>query len=876
MSQLLSVRAPEHQLAPGPPGPASLSSIQRRPGLGNKGRRIALYSNFFQMRFPQKTYFQYDIEITPVAPRPTKRGVFEAFKQQWSTQFEGSNAQVIRRLIYDGEKQMFSYVKLPIAQGRKTEFTVNASEPDDDRMKSWTVRIQFATDIDMSLLNAFLNWNGEGKQPDTPRACFQALEVLMRHVPSLLLNPVGRNSYFLNDDLGRSVKGGLCVALGWFQSVRAGYKGLLINLDASATAFYEVDTVDHVVAHFFDRPEIMPTWRQLNANQIREVTRFLRTVKVTTTYATQAGIRATYRIVGIDDVPAGARQIPQDDQTAAGAPPETVAQYYHRSYNITLRYPEVPCIVTGTKRKRYFPMELIKIKPGQRHIGQLKPEQLAEMIKVTSTNPKDRFDRITNGQKQLHKSEVTQFVDDWGVQINNRLLQVPGRILDPPTLAIGGRTIQPREGGWASQRFAVPSNTPLLAWSLVIIDYALRDHERRAIENFRRVLVDQLSSKGMQVPNKTPPIVNGTRMGVHVRSLLLEAGKAAMNGSGKKRPDIIICIIPKKNHPSYPEIKRIAETDLGVVTQCIALPNLLKDRGLDKYTDNVTLKINAKMGGINTHLDQRSDLPEFLTRSPSMLMGADVSHPPGGGSGPSIASVVGTMDRRFSFYNSVIKCQGSRVEGISDLTASVMELLQNFQESSKVFPQRVVFFRDGVSEGQLFEVMTSEVRAFKQACERLNVSHDVKLTFIVVTKRHHARMFPVNPNDGDRKNNNCLPGTTVDTNITHPFAHDYYQYGSQGLLGTSRPAHYHILYDENGFDANMIQDMTFKLSHLYARCNRSVSLAAPAQYAHLVAGRAKYYQEFSDAATTATGSSGGAAVAMRTVVPSVRKSMYFV
>ncbi|TPX45632.1 hypothetical protein SeLEV6574_g03755 [Synchytrium endobioticum] len=850
MSQLPSVRAPSQQplkaVTKGALGDGQETAIQSRPGLGAKGRQVWLYSNFYQMQFPQRVVYQYDVAITPATSKAIKRDVFEAFKDHFASELSPPSSKGVKRSVYDGEKLMFSYVKLPVHGGR--EFTVNVTDPDDNRVRVWTVKIQFANNVDLALLTPFLNWNGVGIQPQVPRACFQVLEVLIRHMPSLIFSPIGRNSFYLREQPGRGIKGALNADLGWFQSVRPGYKSLLLNLDQTATSFYETETVDKAIAHYFDRQDIMPTWGQLSPKQMKQVSKFLRGVKVTTIYKTLGGIQASYRIQGIDDVAAAQRRVPR--QEGAEGPSLTVAQYYLQHYNIKLRFPEVPCLITGVQKKRYFPPELVRIKANQRHMGQLKPEQLAEMIKVTSTNPRDRFERIVDGQKQLHSQEITTFIRDWGVQIDSRLVQVPGRILEPPTLAIGGRTIQPREGGWMAQKFAIPAPVPLQAWSIVVIDRSTRDFERRAIERFRDMLIQQLTAKGMQVPNRNPPIVDASRSSADMRPLLLEAGKAAMNGGGKPRPDLIICIISKKNHPKYPEIKRVAETDLGVITQCIALPNLMKDRGLDKYTDNVTLKINAKLGGVNTYLDPRSDMPEFLVKQPSMFMGADVTHPPPGVGGPSIASVVGSVDRRFSIYHSVIKSQSSRLESISELSTCVMELLQSFKTRGKVYPQRVVFFRDGVSEGQFLEVMATEIRGFKQACEQLKIPHDVKLTFIVVTKRHHARMFPVNPSDGDRRNNNCLPGTTVDTGITHPFAHDYYQYGSQGLLGTSRPAHYHVLYDENGFTADMVQDMSFKSSHLYARCNRSISLASPAQYAHLVAGRARYYHEYDESAST--------------------------
>ena len=59
--------------------------------------------------------------------------------------------------------------------------------------------------------------------------------------------------------------------------------------------------------------------------------------------------------------------------------------------------------------------------------------------------------------------------------------------------------------------------------------------------------------------------------------------------------------------------------------------------------------------------------------------------------------------------------------------------------------------------------------------------------------------------------------------------------------GTSRPSHYHVLYDDNEFTADDVQCLTYQLCHTYVRCTRSVSIPAPVYYAHLVAFRARYH-----------------------------------
>jgi eukaryotic translation initiation factor 2C len=129
-------------------------------------------------------------------------------------------------------------------------------------------------------------------------------------------------------------------------------------------------------------------------------------------------------------------------------------------------------------------------------------------------------------------------------------------------------------------------------------------------------------------------------------------------------------------------------------------------------------------------------------------------------------------------------------------------------------PKRIIFYRDGVSEGQFKQVLEKElplvkgmsgtlsvntsrllIQSSSAACKEMNINP--KITVIIVGKRHHVRFFP-SPNVADRSGN-CPAGTVVDRDVVHPTEFDFYLQSHGGLLGTSRPAHYSVLHDENGF-----------------------------------------------------------------------------
>ncbi|XP_062198262.1 protein argonaute MEL1-like [Phragmites australis] len=153
-----------------------------------------------------------------------------------------------------------------------------------------------------------------------------------------------------------------------------------------------------------------------------------------------------------------------------------------------------------------------------------------------------------------------------------------------------------------------------------------------------------------------------------------------------------------------------------------------------------------------------------------------------------------------------------------------MELLIAFRRKTNRRPERIIFYRDGVSEGQFSHVLLYEMDAIRKVFA-LSISRLVPLleegylppvTFVVVQKRHHTWLFPEVHGRCDMtdRSGNILPGTVVDQKICHPTEFDFYLCSHAGIQGTSRPTHYHVLYDENHFTADALQSLTNNLCYM--------------------------------------------------------------
>ncbi|KAG6827800.1 hypothetical protein H0H92_010435 [Tricholoma furcatifolium] len=169
-------------------------------------------------------------------------------------------------------------------------------------------------------------------------------------------------------------------------------------------------------------------------------------------------------------------------------------------------------------------------------------------------------------------------------------------------------------------------------------------------------------------------------------------------------------------------------------------------------------KINPKLGGINAILDPSSARVLNDPKVPTIVMGADAMHPAPGSEGrPSFTAVVGNIDSNNARYIATTRAQTSKQELIDDLQEMCKHILGSYagyrvgvekKPASEAPPKRLIFFRDGVSEGQFEQVLQTELPRIKAACAELKMNP--KITLIIVGKRHHVRFKTQKDSDADK------------------------------------------------------------------------------------------------------------------------------
>ena len=322
-----------------------------------------------------------------------------------------------------------------------------------------------------------------------------------------------------------------------------------------------------------------------------------------------------------------------------------------------------------------------------------------------------------------------------------------------------------------------------------------------------------------------------------------------------KQTRLVLVIIPTVDKILYNRIKLIGDVRLGVHTVCVVGSKFAKSQA--QYFANVALKFNLKLGGINQLVDNTR--LGIINEDKTMVVGIDVTHPsPGSASNaPSVAGMVASVDRWLGQWPADLLIQESRKEMVSKLDSMLKSRLRLWktQGKHKVFPENLLVYRDGVSEGQYATVIEEELPLLRKACAELYPPPDTKkglpyITIIIVGKRHHTRFYPTTVGDAD-SSSNPKNGTVVDRGVTEARNWDFFLQSHTALQGTARPAHYYIILDEiftkrkvpPPFQnvADVLEDLTHTMCYLFGRATKAVSICPPAYYADIVCERARCY-----------------------------------
>ena len=94
-------------------------------------------------------------------------------------------------------------------------------------------------------------------------------------------------------------------------------------------------------------------------------------------------------------------------------------------------------------------------------------------------------------------------------------------------------------------------------------------------------------------------------------------------------------------------------------------------------------------------------------------------------------------------------------------------------------PAKIIYYRDGVSDGQFENTVMEELCGIQDACTGLHPEYKPKISVVVCTKRHKQR-FVVK---SGKQPINMEPGTVIDTGVVSPNYHNFFLCSHQAIQG---------------------------------------------------------------------------------------------
>ncbi|KAI5949901.1 hypothetical protein KGF54_005379 [Candida jiufengensis] len=673
---------------------------------------------------------------------------------------------------------------------------------------------------------------------------------------------LGSNKFFLFDNKTpmEEFQQGLNIALGTFASVRCSFGNVRINMNPTPAIFYKSFLPNGEPMNVID---LVKDYLKINTvpteNDFKKLQTFLKGVKVYRSYLKKISGKSVQGFNFKEN--ANSLKFEENGKET------NVTRYFADRWGIKLKYPILPLLKIGPTA--YLPMEVAYIVPNQQYKGEVWDTRT--LIRLTALRPMDKAKLISQANDTVFSKA------DFG-EIDKKFTKVPSRVLSAPTIEYKAKKIMYKEepfngrnetkkGNWNLENVQFiqsPKSKPKYNFGVCILKNKYAEKKLGDLQGAFSKFFNELNRLGIKNDGDK---FKKYSIDLDNRAVATEEGlEASIAGVFKKaksqdKVDYMMVVLPKKETMLYRAVKRAGDLTIGIINSCVILDTFAKKRG-DNFDINlfaqVAMKVNLKLGGSNHKLSAQDSVGLFDEKKvPVFILGADVTHPTGqqNSESVSVASVVGSEDGIFNKFPGSIRVQTGGQEVISEIKPMVKESLENFHKKVGQLPSKVLFYRDGVSEGQYYTVLQQELThvkaAFKEYGQSKNLSnYNPKITFMIVVKRHQTRFIPLDKNSTNlatkkqvavMSNDNVIPGTVVDRDITSIAFFDFYIQSQQALQGTGIPAHYYVLHDENNYKSDEIQNITYNLCHTFGRATKSVKVVPAAYYADLLCTRGRCY-----------------------------------
>jgi aubergine-like protein len=529
----------------------------------------------------------------------------------------------------------------------------------------------------------------------------------------------------------------------------------------------------------------------------------------------------TYRVDDIDW-----NQTPRSTFSSNRDGEVSFRDYYKKQYAIDIKDLGQPLLLSRLKTKIRGKDEverLVCLVPELCFLTGLTDEMRSDFHVMRDIS---MYTRITPNQRQ---AAVKKFVGNiqendrarallagWGLALDPTTVDLMARVLSPEVIMFGGNGFhkgsEQADWGAVATRNKVLTAVDLVRW---MIFHSPRD--ARFAHDFAGIMRKVGPQMGIQVGDA---YISG------LRDESIDSYLCALRQNINPSLQLVVILFPTARDDRYSAVKKLCCSEMPIASQVINSRTLSKPDRIRSVVQKIALQINCKLGGtlwaVKIPLDN------------CMVCGIDAFHD-ATKKGGSVAGFVASINQTFTRWFSRVCLQGPVQELVDGLKTCFISALKCYYDVNHRFPDRVVIYRDGVGDGQLKVSAEYEVPQFESCFQHISPDYHPKLTVVVCHKRINTRIFSALNSEGGGGLENPPPGTIVDHTITRRNWYDFFLVSQHVRQGTVTPTHYVVIHDTANMKTDHVQQLTYKLCHLYYNWPGTIRVPAPCQYAHKLA-----------------------------------------
>ncbi|ELR56701.1 Piwi-like protein 2 [Bos mutus] len=638
--------------------------------------------------------------------------------------------------------------------------------------------------------------------------CIPFYNVVFRRVMKLLdMKLVGRNFY---DPTSAMVlqQHRLQIWPGYAASIRRTDGGLFLLADVS----HKVIRNDSVL-------DIMHTMYLQNKENFQdECTKLLVGNIVITRYNNR-----TYRIDDVDW-----NKTPKDSFIMSDGTEITFLDYYSKNYGIAVKEEDQPLLIHRPSERQNNQGMLLKseilLLPELSFMTGI-PEKMKkdframkDLTQQINLSPKQHHSALECLLQRISKNETANNeLTRWGLYLQKDVHKIEGRVL--PMERINLRNISfitSPELNWIKEvtRDLSILTVPMHFWALF--------YPKRAMDQARELvnMLEKIAGPiGMRMSPPAWVELKDDRIETYVRTI-----QSMLGVEGKIQ--MVVCIIMGTRDDLYGAIKKLCCVQTPVPSQVINVRTIGQPTRLRSVAQKILLQINCKLGGELWGVD----IPLVFFRSQCLCYPAfNTAYQDSLGSHRNVLTLA-----KWRLVVRVREKHSAGVAGIiSCLFVSAVILNWGHKVSFQVnhcLPDKIVVYRDGVSDGQLKTVASYEIPQLQKCFEAFENYHPKMVVFVVQKKISTNLYLAATENFATPS-----PGTVVDHTITSCEWVDFYLLAHHVRQGCGIPTHYVCVLNTANLSPDHMQRLTFKLCHMYWNWPGTIRVPAPCKYAHKLA-----------------------------------------